>query len=137
MTPPHLTKKHYLQNMPASTKTSYIKIQKILAAWKALRANKAFAGLTLDQFIQAIMPCETTRATIARLENEQTAAQNQRDEADAAGMALALRVVSAVKADIEEGEDGELYEAMGYVRKSERKSGLSRKAKATVTNTKA
>ena len=30
-----------------------------------------------------------------------------------------------------EGEDGELYEAMGYVRKSERKSGLTKKKPVT------
>jgi hypothetical protein len=34
--------------------------------------------------------------------------------------------VSAVKADPEEGPDGELYGAMGFVRRSERKSGLRR-----------
>lgn len=123
--------------MPVAPKNSYAKIQKVLAAWKALRPDKAFAGVTLDQFAEALVPCETSRATIARLENEQTAAQNQRDDSDATAMALALRVVSAVKADADEGEDGELYEAMGYVRKSERKSGLARKAKPTATNAKA
>jgi hypothetical protein len=83
------------------------------------------------------MPGDVARATIARLENELTAAQNQRDDADAAGLLLALRVVNAVKADAEEGEDGELYEAMGYVRKSERRTGLSRKSKAAATTPKA
>lgn len=43
-----------------------------------------------------------------------------------AGLALIGLVVNAVKGDPEEGEDGEFYEALGYVRKSERKSGLSR-----------
>jgi hypothetical protein len=63
-----------------------------------------FAGMTLDQFTQAIMPSETARVTIARLENELSAAQNQRDNADTAGLALALRVVNTEKADAEEGE---------------------------------
>lgn len=123
--------------MAIASKSSYEKTQTVRSGWKDLRPNKSFAGLTLDQYTQAIMPSETARATIARLENELTAAQNQRDDADAAGLTLALRVVNAVKADAEEGEDGELYEAMGYVRKSERRTGLSRKSKAAATTSKA
>ncbi len=53
-------------------------------------------------------------------------AQSLRDDADEASIATILLVVNAVKGDPEEGDDGELYEAMGYVRKRERKSGLSR-----------
>jgi hypothetical protein len=37
------------------------------------------------------------------------------------------RIVNAVKGDPEEGEDGELYSAMGYVRRSDRSSGLTRR----------
>ena len=40
-----------------------------------------------------------------------------------------LLVVNAVKGDPAEGEDGELYEAMGYVRKSERSTGKTNKTK--------
>jgi len=38
-------------------------------------------------------------------------------------------LVNAVKGDPTEGEDGVFYEALGYVRKSERRSGLSRSKK--------
>ena len=47
-----------------------------------------------------------------------------------------LAVVNAVKGDLAEGENGELCEAMGYVRKSERKFGLHREAKAVAAATK-
>lgn len=123
--------------VPTASKSNYEKTQRVLSAWKDLRPGKSFAGLSLDQFTQSIMPGDAARATIARLENELTAAMNKRDDADAAGLVLALRVVNAVKADAEEGEDGELYEAMGYVRKSERRTGLSRKAKTATTTAKA
>jgi hypothetical protein len=36
-------------------------------------------------------------------------------------------VVSGVLADPSEGPDSSVYEAMGYTRKSERRSGLTRK----------
>lgn len=41
-------------------------------------------------------------------------------------------VVNAVRGDPDEGEDGEFYDALGYVRKSERKSGLRRGNSANV-----
>jgi hypothetical protein len=40
-------------------------------------------------------------------------------------------VVNAVKGDPKFGDDSDLYDAMGYVRKSARQSGLSRKENAT------
>ena len=40
-------------------------------------------------------------------------------------------MVNAVKGDPEEGDNGELYEAMGYVRRSERSSGLHRGKQAS------
>ena len=36
-------------------------------------------------------------------------------------------MINAVKSDPAEGEDSDLYEAMGYVRKSNRSSGLTRR----------
>ena len=35
--------------------------------------------------------------------------------------------MNGVRADPDEGEDGELYAAMGYVRTSERSTGLARR----------
>jgi hypothetical protein len=113
------------------------RIVRTQSAWGTLRPQKTFAGMTLAQLQEKVAPSLTARATIARLENEMLAAQNQRDDADAASLEAIQLVVNAVKGDPDEGEDGELYEAMGYVRKSERKSGLSRKAKVAATTAKA
>jgi hypothetical protein len=44
-------------------------------------------------------------------------------------------VVNGVRADPEEGDDSALYEAMGYTRRSERKSGLTRKKPPTTPKT--
>ncbi len=95
-------------------------------AWQTLRPEKSFAGLSLEQFKAKIKASLDARAAIAALENQLLAAQNQRDDADKASLATIALVVNAVKGDPEEGEDGEFYEALGYVRKSERKSGLRR-----------
>jgi hypothetical protein len=116
-----------------SPKKSEARLTTILNAWQALRPDKSFYGTTLVEFKAQVQPCLDTRATIASLENQLIAAQNQRDDADKAAIELSSHVVNAVKADPNEGEDGELYEAMGFVRKSERKSGLSRGKRPAAT----
>jgi hypothetical protein len=123
--------------MPSNPREMNDRITRTQSAWETLRPQKTFAGMSLDQFREKLAPSLAARATIARLENELIAAQNQRDDADATSLEAIQLVVNAVKGDPDEGEDGELYEAMGYVRKSERRSGLSRKAKTTETTPKA
>jgi len=115
--------------MPTAPKEAYDRITTTATAWETLRADKVFANLTLDKYRALTAPSLTTRATIARLENELLAAQNQRDDADKVSLAAQQLVVAAVKGDPEEGENGVLYEAMGYIRKSERKTGLHRGTK--------
>jgi hypothetical protein len=119
--------------MGKSPKANLDRINAIITAWETHRANKAFADLTLEQFREKMAPSLATRATIARLESELTATISQREMADAASLDIIQDVVKAVVADKTEGEDGEFYEALGYVRESERKSGLHRSAKTTET----
>jgi hypothetical protein len=120
--------------MPTSPKDAYDRLTRAVTAWQTLRPQKTFAGMTLDQFRSSIAPSFTARVNMARLENELNAAQNQRDDADLVSNDNLLLVINAIKGDPAEGEDGELYEAFGYVRKSERKSGLSRKGSALATS---
>ncbi|MDO8540160.1 MAG: hypothetical protein Q7S40_06915 [Opitutaceae bacterium] len=83
--------------------------------------------MSLAQFKTKVKPSFDTRAEVARLQAELLAATNQRNDADAASIAVMQLVVNAVKGDPNEGEDGELYEAMGYIRQSERRTGLTRR----------
>jgi hypothetical protein len=107
------------------------RLESFFIAWKKLRATKTFAGLTPDQFdTQKITPCRTARVAVAEAEAQRKAAINRRDEIDQAALDTMALIVNAVKGDSTEGENGDLYEAMGFVRKSERKSGLSRKKAA-------
>lgn len=112
--------------MPTSPNKIEARLNNFLSAWETLRPAKTFAGLTFEQFQAKLQPSFSARASIVTLENQILAAQNQRDDADKSSLATIALVVNAVKGDPEEGDDGELYEAMGYVRKSERKSGLTR-----------
>jgi hypothetical protein len=116
--------------MAGNPKDNGDKIAAVLKAWKDLRPDKSFAGMTLVQFTAKVQPSLDARDAIDTLDNQLIAATDQRDTADVVSMKQVLLVVNAVKGDPAEGEDGELYEAMGYVRKSERATGKTNKAKA-------
>ena len=115
-----------------SPAAAYARLDTFVSAWKKLRPSKAFAGLTPDQFeTQKMTPCRQARAAVTDLENQMKSALNRRDDLDQAALETMAFVVNAVKGDPAEGENGDLYEAMGFVRKSERKSGLSRRKAAS------
>ena len=115
--------------MQSRPKDNGEKLAAVLKAWKDLRPAKTVAGMTLAQFTAKVQPSLDARAQIDTLENQLTAAMDERDTADVATMKQVLLVVNAVKGDPDEGEDGELYDAMGYVRKSVRASGKTNKTK--------
>ena len=110
-----------------SPKRNETHLTKILAAWSALRPTASFGGLTLEQFKAAIQPSLDARSAMVEAMSQFTAAMVQRDNADAAALRIAEQVAAGVVANPQESNDGELYRAMGYVRKSERASGLTRK----------
>jgi hypothetical protein len=115
--------------MAIQVKTVEERLRNVIAAWEALRPAKSFAGMTLNQFKTKVQPSFDARDQVVECANKRAAALTARAEADEVSNKLALAVVDAVKGDIEEGADGELYAAMGYVRKSARKSGLKRTVK--------
>jgi len=102
------------------------KISKILAAWTRLRPAKSFLGMTLEEFKTALKPSLDARSKIDELQTSLNATIVQRDTADEDAWPLVQRIVGAVIADKDEGNDGELFKEMGYVRRSERASGLTR-----------
>lgn len=115
--------------MPTAPKATKLKLDIILNAWETLAPKAAFGGMTLDDFKAAIQPSLQARDTIATLEAQLIAAQDQRDIADANSQEKVRLVVRGVSGDPTFGPDSALYEAMGYIRHSERKSGLTRKSK--------
>lgn len=112
------------------------KLQKVVDAWQTIRPAKTFAGMTLEQFKAKVQPSLDVRDQLVNLRNQVTDSRTQRHQSDAASIELAQLVVNGVKADTEEGENGSLYAAMGYIPKNARRSGLTRKGSTTppVTN---
>lgn len=113
--------------MPANPKTNEQKMERMLNAWETLAPDKSFGGMTLAQFQAAVAPAQTARQRLDELEDQLKQALADREAADDIFLAKAQLVVSGILADPNYGADSALYEAMGYTRKSERKSGLTRK----------
>lgn len=109
------------------------KLQRVLDAWTTVRPTKSFGGMTLEQFKGKVKPSLDLRDQLVTLRTQATDSLVQRHQTDDASISAAQLVVNAVKGDPEEGEDGPLYAAMGYVPKSWKGSGLTRKGQ-TVPN---
>lgn len=108
------------------------RLERFAKAWKTLCPDKVFAGMKLTQFLtEKLQPCYDTRQTIVDLENQMAAALNHRENADLAASEAMSYVVNAVKGDPTEGENSDLYEAMGYVRKIDRKRKAPRQKLST------
>ncbi len=110
------------------------KMDKIITAWETLAPNAVFGGITLDEYKAIVVPCKTKRKELAVIEDQRTAIIDERDDADEVGLNKGALVVNGVIGDPNFGPNSPLYEAMGYVRKSERKSGLTRKKKVAPTD---
>jgi hypothetical protein len=116
--------------MPSNPNKTKAKLDEVLKAWGELAADKTFGGMTLAQFKAKVQPSLDARAELDKLAAQMTQWQNRRDDADGVSNAAVQMVVNGVKGDPAFGEDCDLYEAMGYVRRSERKSGLTKKKSA-------
>ena len=119
--------------MGISPKSNELKMERMLNAWETLAPGKSFGGMTLAQFQAAAQPAQAARQRIDDLEDQRKQAIAERENADNAFLAKAQLVVNGILADPTEGADSALYEAFGYTRKSERKSGLTRKSNKAPT----
>ena len=117
--------------MPNNPKGNEQKLRTMINAWETLAPTKSFGGMTLAQFKALADPSFAARQRITDLESQTTQAINDRDAADATVLGQAQLVVAGVLADPTEGKNSSLYEAMGYVRQIERRSGLTRAKKPT------
>ncbi len=96
-------------------------------AWRKFAAEESFAGMTLEEFEAATSPAVKSRDDIADLRAQLAGELRQRRAMDADLRSKLALVVNAVRGNQAHGEDSPLYRAFGYVPKSERSSGLTRK----------
>jgi hypothetical protein len=94
--------------------------------WDAACKTQSFFGLTLEQFKAGVQPSLDARAALEALDRQRKVELERRHTADQASLYLMKGVINAIKGDPTQGEDGELYGALGYVRSSMRVNGRSR-----------
>jgi hypothetical protein len=78
------------------------------------------------QYNAKMQPSFDARTQIDNLNAQLTEATDDRDKADVTTTATNQLIINAVKGDPNYGDDSDLYDAMGYVRRSARARGLSR-----------
>jgi hypothetical protein len=122
--------------MPKISMTIVDRIQTFRAAWGELSPSATFAGMTLAEFEVAVSAPLSLRAEIVALETQLNGKKAEKLDADLAANGVLDLVVNSVRGTPGFGQDCALYRAFGYVRKSERKSGLTRKGATTAVNAK-
>src|ERR1043165_8107984 len=105
------------------------KLNNVIRGWETLAPDKTFGGMTLTQFKAKVKPSFDAREELQALEHQVQSKQVERDRADEESLRGAQLAVNGVVGDPEEGPNGDLYESFGYTRKSQRKTGLTRKKK--------
>ena len=111
------------------------RIAKFRASWRELAPTATFAGMTLAQFEAATEPSVALREEITSLATQLAGKQTARSTADAEAIEVLDLVVNSVRGTPGFGPDSPLYRSLGYIRRSERKSGLTRKtAEATAAD---
>ena len=119
--------------MAVAPKTVAEDTQAIIDAWDELAPAASFNGMTLEEYQAAVKPSLDSRQKIKDLETDLEAEQVNRSKVDVVTTKTNADVIKGVVADKNYGDDSALYERMGYVRKSVRASGLTRKNKAANT----
>jgi hypothetical protein len=115
--------------MPNSPKKNEKKMMDVLIAWRTIAPEKTFGGMTLAQYEAQVNRSLAPRQRLLEIADEEIEQQTLRDTEDAITLKKVELIVAGIIADEEHGSDSALYEASGYVRKSERNSGLTRKKK--------
>jgi hypothetical protein len=115
--------------MQRPTKDPATRVSEVAGGWAKVRPNKMLWGIAREEYQQRVKPYTDALAEVADLEAQLEHAKAKRDLASKPAMKITKCIVNAVKGDPEEGEDGPLYAAMGYVPESQRSTGLTRKRK--------
>ncbi|CAN5397543.1 hypothetical protein BH10ACI3_BH10ACI3_27430 [soil metagenome] len=111
------------------TKTVKEKCNVMHDAWVEGAIGVNFYGISQTEFLADIQTVTANEAAIADLEAELKMKRELRDDQFFALDQKRSKIGQGVAGSADYGNDSPLYGAMGFVRKSEKKSGLTRKKK--------
>lgn len=120
--------------MPRVSNSIVERIESFRVAWRELAPDATFAGMTLSEFEEATVAPLSIRDEITAVAKQLEGKKTERSLADEAASEVLDLVVNSVRGTPGFGQDSALYRAFGYVRKSDRKSGLTRKGTQPAVN---
>ena len=97
-----------------------------LASWEEYAQNTSFAGMSLAEFEAKSKEPLDIRKELAATRTKANGLILKRDKADDSLNEDLILIAHAIRADKDFGEDCPLYRSLGFVPKSERKSGRRR-----------
>jgi len=103
------------------------RVEQGLRSWEGSCPEQSFAEMTLDQAKQKLQTFTEVRAKFAAVDAQWVALRQERNLEYAKALDLMKCIANSVKGHPKYGEDSALYAAMGYVPKSDRSSGLTRR----------
>lgn len=115
--------------MPKSPKENEAKYTRFLEALTTHAPDKTFGGITLAEFAAQVERSNAPRRKLVKLADEKVSEETNRDNEDINTMKMCEKIKNGIIDSEEFGDDSALYESCGFVRKSERKTGLTRKKK--------
>ncbi|MBS1792689.1 MAG: hypothetical protein JSS81_02475 [Acidobacteria bacterium] len=118
--------------MANSPKDIEIIIERAINGLRDMARDKKFNGKGLAELEAQAEKSFAARRDISEASNMKTAGIARREAEDEKTLKIIDQIVAGIVGDDEFGDDSALYEAFGYVRRSQRKSGLTRKRKAEV-----
>ena len=105
------------------------KASKINNAWAEGGQSSTFSSIKQNEYAADIAEIAGVDDQLADLRAQVKMLEDRKDNLCSALEAKSVRIANGVRGDAEFGPDSPLYGAMGFVRTSERKSGLTRKSK--------
>ncbi len=103
------------------------KVSKMLSAWLEGAAEASFMGIKRDTLAALSTQAETVEEELDDLRAQVKMKEDELADINTQMSNMTVAVGNGVRGDANFGDDSALYGAMGFVRKSERKSGLTRK----------
>lgn len=117
------------KNTRRTTRIAQIRerVETFRAAWSKLAPGESFARMTLAEFVTATQAALDVRIRIDDLDRQWNELLAIRDREDRKVSELLEMVINSVRGTPGFGVDSGLYRDLGYVRKSERGTGNTRK----------
>lgn len=114
-----------------TNKTVSQRRDQFLSSWREFAPDVTFAGLTLAQFEEESNKPLDVRKDMVDAKTKVKGLKLKRDKADEIQTGVFVQLAHAIRGHELYGEDCEFYRSLGFIPKSERKTGAGGRKKAS------